>query len=120
MVGIALAWLMYGVEMCPAKLFTGNPIGAFVYRVLFHKYYLDELYGLIIKYIVLGLANGCALFDKYVIDGLVNGSRVASCAGWACLQQIGDRPAPELRRGDLWRRRWYCVIGLLRGRRVCE
>jgi proton-translocating NADH-quinone oxidoreductase chain L len=73
-VGIVLAWLMYGVEIVPKKLFTGNPIGGFVYRVMFHKYYLDELYGVIIKYIVLGLAKGCELFDKYIIDGLVNGS----------------------------------------------
>src|SRR5690242_1121020 len=54
-VGIALAWLMYGVEVVPKKLFTGNPIGGFVYQVLFHKYYLDELYGVIIKYGVLGV-----------------------------------------------------------------
>jgi NADH-quinone oxidoreductase subunit L len=72
-VGIVLAWLMYGVEVVPKKLFTGNPIGGFVYRVLFHKYYLDELYGVIIKYVVLGVAKGCELFDKYIIDGLVNG-----------------------------------------------
>jgi NADH-quinone oxidoreductase subunit L len=73
-VGIALAWLIYGVGVLPVKLFTGNPIGGFIYRVLLNKYYIDELYGLIIRYIVLGLANFAALFDRYVIDGLVNGS----------------------------------------------
>lgn len=96
-VGIALAWLMYGVEIVPKKLFTGNPIGAFAYRVLFHMYYLDQLYGLIIKYIVLGLANGCALFDKYIIDGIVNGSarfvrgvgRVSSKSETGLLQNYG-------------------------------
>jgi proton-translocating NADH-quinone oxidoreductase chain L len=72
-VGIALAWLMYGIEVLPKTLFTGNPVGAFIYRVLFHKYYLDELYGAIIKYVVLVLAKGCALFDQYIIDGLVDG-----------------------------------------------
>jgi NADH-quinone oxidoreductase subunit L len=73
-VGIVLAWLMYGVEVVPKKLFTGNPVGGFVYQVLYHKYYLDELYGAIIKYVVMPLAQGCALFDKYIIDGLVNGT----------------------------------------------
>ena len=73
-VGIGLAWLMYGVETLPKTLFTGNPIGAFVYRVLLHKYYLDELYGAIIKYIVLGISKLAELFDLYIIDGLVNGS----------------------------------------------
>jgi proton-translocating NADH-quinone oxidoreductase chain L len=73
-VGIGLAWLMYGVETLPKTLFTGNPIGAFVYRVLLNKYYLDELYGAIIKYVVLGLSKLAELFDLYIIDGLVNGS----------------------------------------------
>ncbi|HEX6540139.1 MAG TPA: NADH-quinone oxidoreductase subunit L [Ktedonobacterales bacterium] len=96
-VGIALAWLMYGIEVLPKTLFTGNPIGALVYRVLFHKYYLDELYGAIIKYVVLGLAKGCELFDIYIIDGLVNGSarfvrglaRVSSRSETGLLQNYG-------------------------------
>jgi NADH-quinone oxidoreductase subunit L len=74
LVGIALAWLIYGLGTLPVKLFTGNPVGGFIYRVLLNKYYIDELYGLIIRYIMFGLANFAALFDRYVIDGLVNGS----------------------------------------------
>ncbi|HET8908819.1 MAG TPA: NADH-quinone oxidoreductase subunit L [Ktedonobacterales bacterium] len=73
-VGILLSWLMYGVEVLPKTLFTANPVGAFIYRVLHHKYYLDELYDAIIKYIVLGLSKLAELFDLYIIDGLVNGS----------------------------------------------
>ncbi|HUY75759.1 MAG TPA: NADH-quinone oxidoreductase subunit L [Ktedonobacterales bacterium] len=72
--GIGLAWLMYGIEVVPATIFTGNPIGKGVYAVLAHKYYLDELYGLIIKYLVLGLASLVVLFDQYIIDGVVNGA----------------------------------------------
>jgi len=49
-------------------------VGAFIYKVLLNKYYIDELYGLIIRYILFGLANFAALFDRYVIDGIVNGS----------------------------------------------
>ena len=73
-VGIGVAWLIYGVEVVPKTALTSNPIGALIYRVLHHKYYLDEIYGAIIKYVVLGLAKGCELFDLYIIDGLVNGS----------------------------------------------
>ena len=48
-------------------------------------------------YIVLGLANGCALFDKYIIDGIVNGSayfvrglgRVSSKSETGLLQNYG-------------------------------
>jgi NADH-quinone oxidoreductase subunit L len=65
---------MYGFVVLPAKVFVGNPVGGFIYRVLYNKYYLDELYGLIVKYIVLGLAGLAALFDEYIIDGIVNGT----------------------------------------------
>jgi len=73
-VGIFVAWLMYGVRVIPANVLTSNPVGAFVQRVLWHGYYLDELYALIIRYILLGLAAFAAGFDRVVIDGLVNGS----------------------------------------------
>ena len=56
------------------RRFTGNPIGAPIYRLLKNRYYIDELYGLIIKYVVLGLSQGAYLFDKYIIDGIVNGT----------------------------------------------
>ncbi len=57
-VGILLAWAMYGLGIIPAKAFTGNPIGAPIYRLLKNRYYIDELYGLIIKYVVFGLSQG--------------------------------------------------------------
>ena len=72
--GIALAWLVYGLEVIPAKAFTSNPIGRAAYTVLLNKFYLDELYGWLIRYIVLGISNGAVLFDKYIVDGIVNGS----------------------------------------------
>ena len=73
-VGILVAWLMYGVRVVPADALTRNPLGAFVQRVLWHGYYLDDLYMLIIRYIALGLAGLAAGFDRVVIDGIVNGS----------------------------------------------
>ncbi|MEO7001792.1 MAG: hypothetical protein ABI068_08210, partial [Ktedonobacterales bacterium] len=72
--GVALAWLMYGVGVVPVTIFTRIPVvGPAAYNVLIHKYYLDELYGWIIKYIVLGLSRFAAGFDRVVIDGIVNG-----------------------------------------------
>jgi proton-translocating NADH-quinone oxidoreductase chain L len=79
--GIALAWLMYGLQTIPADAFTRNPVGAFIYRVLLNKYYVDEFYGWLIRYIVLGLSHGAEAFDKYVIDGVVNGSAKAVLFG---------------------------------------
>lgn len=81
LVGIAIAWLMYGVQMIPADAFTRNPVGAFAYRVLLNKYYVDEFYGWLIRYIVLGLSRGAEAFDKYIIDGVVNGSAKAILFG---------------------------------------
>lgn len=72
-VGILLAWLMYGVQVIPAKAIATNPVVRPFYALLAHKYYIDEFYAWVIKYIVLGLSNGAALFDKYVVDGIVNG-----------------------------------------------
>ncbi|HEX8996804.1 MAG TPA: NADH-quinone oxidoreductase subunit L [Ktedonobacterales bacterium] len=81
--GIGLAWLVYGLEVIPARVFTSNPVGRAIYTVLINKFYLDELYDWLIKYVVLGLSNGAALFDKYVVDGIVNGSASA-------VQRLGD------------------------------
>jgi NADH-quinone oxidoreductase subunit L len=74
--GIAVAWLMYGVQAIRADALTRNPVGAFVYRVLLNKYYVDEFYGWIIRYLVLGLSYAEQAFDRYVIDGIVDGSAV--------------------------------------------
>jgi len=73
-VGIVFAWAMYGVGVIPATIFTGNPIGAFIYRVLKNKYYLDEFYNWLIQIFVMGTSRLAVLFDQYVLDGIVNGS----------------------------------------------
>ncbi|HEX9068032.1 MAG TPA: NADH-quinone oxidoreductase subunit L [Ktedonobacterales bacterium] len=73
LLGIALAWGMYGLEVVSPKLFTENPVTRPVYLLLKNHYYIDELYGAGIKYGVLGISKGFELFDKYVIDGVANG-----------------------------------------------
>ena len=44
------------------------------HRVLLHKFYVDDLYNWLIRYIVLGVSHIEQAFDTYVIDGLVNGT----------------------------------------------
>jgi proton-translocating NADH-quinone oxidoreductase chain L len=83
LLGIGLAWLVYGLEVIPARAFTSNPLGRAAHTVLINKFYLDEFYGLLVKYIVLGLSNAAEAFDKYVVDGIVNGSA-------STVQRIGD------------------------------
>ena len=72
---------MYGVQTVPADVLTRNPLGAFVYRILLNKYYIDELYGWLIRNIVFGLSQAEQAFDRYVIDGVVNGSVVVVRTG---------------------------------------
>jgi proton-translocating NADH-quinone oxidoreductase chain L len=83
LLGIALAWVMYGVQVVPANVLTRNPVGKAAFTLLINKYYLDELYGWLVKTVVIGLSNGVALFDKYVVDGAVNGTA-------ATVRRIGD------------------------------
>jgi proton-translocating NADH-quinone oxidoreductase chain L len=72
--GIALAWSMYGLAVVPANAFTRNPVGAAVYRLLYRRYYLDELYLWLIRGLVLGLSNLAVWIDQHVIDGIADGS----------------------------------------------
>ncbi len=44
------------------------------YRMLFHKYYVDEIYNAVIIQPVKGLCRALSWFDLTVIDGIVNGS----------------------------------------------
>jgi NADH-quinone oxidoreductase subunit L len=76
LLGIALAGLMYGtrrVVISPAW-YKSVPGGAFAYGVLLKKYYLDELYLWLIRWIILGLSYAAAWFDATIIDGVVNGT----------------------------------------------
>jgi NADH:ubiquinone oxidoreductase subunit 5 (subunit L)/multisubunit Na+/H+ antiporter MnhA subunit len=79
--GIGVAWLIYGIQAIRADALTRNPLGAFIYRVLLNKYYIDEFYGWLIRTIVLGLAYAAQGFDRYVIDGVVNGTVVVVRTG---------------------------------------
>ncbi len=73
-VGIVLAWAMYGVAVVPANVLTANPVGGAVYRLLYRRYYIDELYALLIRVFIFGLSNFAVWFDQNIIDGIVNGS----------------------------------------------
>ena len=69
-VGFVLAWLIYrrglGVATALARVF--KPL----HVLLEHKFYFDELYGLVLVGGTLAIKGVSYAFDKYVIDGLVN------------------------------------------------
>jgi NADH-quinone oxidoreductase subunit L len=58
-----------------------------VYRVLLHKYYVDEFYQICVVRPLLAFERQCARFDLAVIDGVVNGfarfwAGVSDYSGW--------------------------------------
>ena len=66
-IGIALAYFIYGRER---RLAEGGP----VWRVLAHKYYIDELYDFLFVRPFTAAANWLArAFDPRFVDGAVNG-----------------------------------------------
>ena len=77
-VGFLVAYAIYGTraEGAPAW-YTRVPGGAFAYRVLAHKYYLDEFYLWLIRIFILGISNALVWFDQHIIDGVANGSASA-------------------------------------------
>ena len=85
--GIYLAWLMYGARtLAPEKVSAAfGP----VYQVLYHKYWLDELYeGVIVRGLVLGLAKLLRWFDVTVVDGAVNGVGALTRGAGRSLRQV--------------------------------
>ncbi len=73
--GVLLAWAMYGIGAISHNAFTANPVGRAIHQLLYNRYYLNELYiGVIVRYGALGLAGFCSWFDAHIIDGIVNGS----------------------------------------------
>ena len=70
--GIALAWLMYvrSPEVRRRAVAAMDAVG--LYRLSAEKFYLDEIYQMLIVWPLEGVARLAAWFDRWVIDGLVD------------------------------------------------
>jgi NADH-quinone oxidoreductase subunit L len=78
--GIGLASLMYLRRTIDPERFAAL-FGGFPHRVLYNKYFVDELYGLVFVRGGLALCRMAAWFDLHVIDGVVNASAAVTRAG---------------------------------------
>jgi NADH-quinone oxidoreductase subunit L len=68
--GVFLAYLMYYKgSISPERL---KQRFGFIYKVLYNKYYFDEIYNAIIVNPILKLSSGLFRFDLGIIDWLVN------------------------------------------------
>jgi NADH:ubiquinone oxidoreductase subunit 5 (subunit L)/multisubunit Na+/H+ antiporter MnhA subunit len=73
-VGIATAWVLYarvGTEKVHEYV-EERMILRFLNRLTLRKFYLDDLYYWLTKYVVLGIAYVAAAFDTTIVDGFVN------------------------------------------------
>ncbi|HLI08950.1 MAG TPA: NADH-quinone oxidoreductase subunit L [Ktedonobacteraceae bacterium] len=78
-IGLGWAYYLYAVVGWAkvGQVVYNNPTLNFLHRVTLHRFYISELYALIIRYGVLGLSHVEAAFDTYVVDGIVNGVAAA-------------------------------------------
>jgi len=82
--GFAWAYTLYcrvGMERVH-QVVESNAVLLFLYNLTLHKFYIDDLYDLLVRYVVLGISHVEQAFDAYVVDGLVNGvARLVLTAG---------------------------------------
>lgn len=70
--GILLGTAMYYWKSIPVDFLSRRfPL---IYKLLYNKWYMDEIYGALIIRPLLSLTRGLARFDLGVIDGAVNGT----------------------------------------------
>src|SRR5579864_5280567 len=84
LVGLGWAYVLYTrFDLATIHdVVEGNVALRFMHRLTLHKFYLDDIYDWLIRYVVLGISHIEAAFDTYVIDGIVNGvARAVTGAG---------------------------------------
>jgi NADH-quinone oxidoreductase subunit L len=76
--GIFLAWIVYGRKFLKAEKIA-SALGP-LYRLLDHKFYIDEIYGFVFNKIMLGVGIVFDWVDHYIVDGLFDGLGAATRA----------------------------------------
>ena len=87
---MGLAWKIY-----VAKSWDADELAArcgILYRLSFHKFYIDEIYAALIKVLVDGIARVLYWLDVYIVDGIVNGlgGVVRLAGGWLSPAENGQ------------------------------
>ncbi|HHW35832.1 MAG TPA: NADH-quinone oxidoreductase subunit L [Bacillales bacterium] len=89
--GIVLAWLMYGSKLLSRDwLVKPFPVG---YKVLYNKYYIDEIYHAIVVLGTRTIGLILQVVDTYIVGGLVKGT--------AALTQGIGRAGSKLQDGQI-------------------
>lgn len=72
LLGLALAWAVYATKRIPAETFTRSRSGAFIHKMLSHRYWIDDVYDAFGARVYWGFAKAMDWFDRRVVDGIVN------------------------------------------------
>ena len=74
--GFVWAYILYTrFELASIDAFVqSHAVLRALHRIVLNKFYVDEFYDLLIRYVVLGISHIEQAFDTYVVDGLVNGT----------------------------------------------
>ena len=85
-VGIALAYLMYYRKTLSPDIFS-SAAGGVLHRIVYNKYYIDEIYQATFVRLTLALSWLGVSFDRYVVDFIVDGAAkltafIAQLNGW--------------------------------------
>jgi NADH-quinone oxidoreductase subunit L len=75
LLGLLVAYGLYArTEFAKIDAFVQNSaVLRSIHRFLYNRYYIDDLYDWLTRYVFLGIAYLAQLFDTYVVDGSVNG-----------------------------------------------
>jgi len=76
LLGFGWAFLVYYQKAISANLLMRR--FSLIYTLLKNKYYVDELYMLLVRNVMFVISRALAWFDRNVVDGAVNG------IGWIC------------------------------------
>ena len=87
---MGMAWKIYVAKSWDADELAGRC--GILYRLSFHKFYIDEIYAALIKVLVDGIARVLYWLDVYIVDGIVNGlgGVVRLASGWLSPAENGQ------------------------------
>jgi NADH-quinone oxidoreductase subunit L len=98
--GIFLAYRTYWANSRADESISRSWPG--LYRLLFNKYYVDELYGATVVSGTVSGAKGLSVFDAEVVDGAVNGT-ASLTVGSADLSSLADESLVDGAVNAVWR-----------------
>ncbi|MDY0059404.1 MAG: NADH-quinone oxidoreductase subunit L [Myxococcota bacterium] len=101
--GIGLAWLIYGAKKISAESLRLKALP--LHKLLANKYYVDEIYTVVIRYSLFVLAAAVAWFDRHIVDGAVN------VTGW--LTQVSGHGLRTLQSGRVQAYLLYLFLGVV-------